>query len=408
MNTTNLRVLPACLLAAFSGSAAAAGFQLWEQNASGIATSFAGSAVVADNAGTIYYNPAGLALLPGLNVSLGVAGNRSSYEFRNQGSSGTGALAGLSGGNGGDAGQWTTVPNGAVSWQVAPQWFVGLGISTPFGLSTEYEDSAWVGRFNARKADIQTVNVNPSVAYKLSDRVSLGFGINYQKIDVELTRADTTGLNRFKGDDSAWGWNAGALFTLSPAMRVGVSYRSAIDYSIDGSRSLGAGSTAATADLKLPGVFILSVWQQVSDRWEAMGDLSYTDWSNLGRVNVRFAGGSESTALNFRSAWRFAWGAAYKADDAWKIKFGISYDRSAVPDGDRSAWLPDNNRIGLSLGGQWKPSRTSAVDFGYAYLWQKNPTINQTSVDSTGATANLRGRYDAAGHLLGIQYSQGF
>ncbi len=214
-----MRTVPALLLLAFSGAVSAAGFQLWEQNASGIATSYAGSAAVADNASTIYYNPAGMTQLPGIRLSAGVVGIKPSFKFSNEGSSG---LLGT-GGNGGDAGGWSAVPNAYFSWQIAPDWFIGLGISSPFRLATEY-DNNWIGSYQALKSDITTVNYNPSLAWKVNDKVSLGLGLSYQTIDAEMTNMTPVGLYRLKGDDGAWGWNAGALFTLSPAMRVGVSY----------------------------------------------------------------------------------------------------------------------------------------------------------------------------------------
>jgi long-chain fatty acid transport protein len=409
MPKTTMRLLPALLSAAFAGSASAAAFQLWEQNASGIGTAYAGSAAVADNASTIFFNPAGMTQLSGVQASVGVSAVRPSFKFRNEGSSGTGALAGpLAGGNGGDAGSWAAVPNAYLSWQLNSQWFVGLGISSPFGLSTKYEDSNWVGRFHAQKSEITTVNVNPSVAYRASDKVSLGFGVNYQKIDAEMTSL-VPGPNSYsvKGDASSWGWNAGALFTLSPAMRVGVSYRSAIEHKLEGERALGGPSVPATAKLKLPDTFILSVWQQVSDRWEAMGDLSYTNWSTVRQLNIVRATGTDVEPFNYKDSWRFAWGAAYKHNDAWKTKFGIAYDRTPTTNGDRSARVPDNNRIWLSLGGQWKPSKDAAVDFGYAYLYVRDPKIEQTK-NFGGTTATLRGRYDTSGHVLGVQYSQSF
>lgn len=399
MNQTTMRLLPALMLAAFSGTAAAAGFQLWEQNASGIGTAFAGSAAVADNASTIFFNPAGMTQLTGVRVSLGAAGVRPSFRFRNDGS------GPQTGDAGGDAGSWKAVPNAYLSWQLSPQWFVGLGVSSPFGLATEY-DGGWIGRYQALKSEIETININPSLAYKLSDKVSLGFGIDYQTIDAEMTRLSSTSsqLYSVKGDASTWGWNAGALFTLSPAMRVGVSYRSAIDHKLEGERLLDGSTTNASARLKLPDTFILSVWQQVSDRWEAMGDLSYTHWSTLQQLNVVHAGGTDVETFNYRNSWRFAWGAAYKASDAWKVKFGIAYDRTPTTNGDRSARLPDNNRLWLSVGGQWRPSRDAAVDFGYAYLYLRDPAVNQTALGGQG----LSGRYRDSGHVLGIQYSQGF
>ena len=400
MKTLTLRTVPALLLAIFSGAASAAAFQLWEQNASGLSTAYAGSAAVADNAGTVFFNPAGMTQLPGIQLSAGVTGVGPSYKFKNDDS--TGPSLG-SGGNGGDAGSWAAVPNAYVSWQLTPNLFLGLGISAPFGLATEYEDENWVGRLQSIKSEIKTVNYNPSIAYRVNDKVSLGFGVNYQTIDAELTSAGS----RLEGDDSAWGWNAGALFTLSPAMRVGISYRSATDYTLEGKANE---TLPIKADVKLPDTFILSVWQQVSDRWEAMGDLSYTRWDTLQSLNV-INGNSgarlTSETFNYDNSWRFAWGAAYKSSDALKLKFGIAYDRTPVSDSDRSARVPDNDRLWFSLGGQWNTGKTGKIDLGYAYLYVKDPSIAQTRVVA-GTSNTLRGSYDVSAHIVGLQYSAGF
>ena len=392
MKKMTLRTVPALLLAIFSGAASAAAFQLWEQNASGLATAYAGSAAVADNASTVFFNPAGMTQLKGSQLSLGVTGVGPSYKFNNQGSTTTG-------GNGGDAGSWAAVPNAYMSWQLTPNLFLGLGISAPFGLATEYKDANWVGRVQAIKSEIKTVNYNPSLAYRVNDKVSLGFGVNYQTMDAELTSAGS----QLKGDDAAWGWNAGALFTLSPAMRVGVSYRSALNYTLEGTAN---GVVPIRADVKLPDTFILSVWQQVSDNWEAMGDLSYTRWSSLQSLNVISRNsGAQLTAetFNYDNSWRFAWGAAYKSSDALKLKFGIAYDRTPVNNADRSARVPDNDRIWFTLGGQWNAGKAGKVDLGYAYLYVKDPSIEQTKGANT-----LRGSYDASAQVLGLQYSLGF
>ena len=160
-------------------------------------------------------------------------------------------------------------------------------------------------------------------------------------------------------------------------MRVGVSYRSTMSYTLDGDRTLGATpSASASANLKLPDTVIVSVWQQVSDRWEAMGDLSFTRWNTLDNLNVRSVAGVDTEAMNYDNSWRIAWGAAYKASDAWKLKFGIAYDRSAMSDENRTARLPDNNRLWFSFGGQWNGGVYGRIDAGYAYLHMKDPSIN--------------------------------
>ncbi|MDP3440748.1 MAG: outer membrane protein transport protein, partial [Azonexus sp.] len=168
MKSLTLRTVPALLLAIFSGTASAAAFQLWEQNASGLGTAYAGSAAIADNASTVFFNPAGLTQLPGIHLSAGMTGVGPSYKFKNSSSSGD-PLAG--GGNGGDAGSWAVVPNLYASWQLSPKLFLGLGISAPFGLATEYENSNWIGRVQSIKSEIKTVNYNPSIAYRLNDKV---------------------------------------------------------------------------------------------------------------------------------------------------------------------------------------------------------------------------------------------
>lgn len=398
MKSLTLRLLPAALALAFSSAASAAAFQLWEQNASGLGVAYAGSAAVADNAGTVFFNPAGLVQLTGIQLSAGISGVGPSYRFANQGS--TGALLGS--GNGGDAGGWSAVPNLYLAARLAPNWSLGFGISTPFGLATEY-DANWIGRVQALKSDIRTVNYNPSLAYRVNDKVALGFGLNYQRLDAELTSYTPLGLYRVTGDDGAWGWNAGALFTLSPAMRLGLSYRSAIDYRLTGTRSLGASSAAATADVKLPDTFILSVWQQLSDRWEAMGDWSYTRWSTLDQLQVRGSFGTDVEPFNYGNSWRIAWGSAYKATDSVKLKFGIAYDRTPVQDGYRTARVPDNDRLWFSLGGRWNGGAYGVVDLGYSYIYVRDPGIDQSKLGTT-----LRGQYDAGAHVLGVQYSVGF
>ena len=179
----SLRIVSALVLGIGATGAHASGFQLLEQNASGLGNAYAGSAAVAENASTIFYNPAGMTKLKGVNFSGGVNLIRPSFKFDNNGSTGPGGMP-LGSNNGGDAGSTGVVPNLYASWELTPQWFVGLGIGAPFGLMTEYDDD-WVGRYHSRKFEIQSININPSIAYKVSDRLSLGAGLNWTYLDAE-------------------------------------------------------------------------------------------------------------------------------------------------------------------------------------------------------------------------------
>ena len=161
-----------------------------------------------------------------------------SAEFSNSG--GSTAPLGLPspGSNGGDAGGWAAVPNAYLTLQLAPRLWFGVGLSVPFGLKTEY-DQGWVGRFQSQKSEIKTIDINPSVAFKVNDALSLGAGLSYQRAEVKVDRSVILAVPfesraRIDIDDAQWGFNLGVLVNLSPTTRIGLTYRSAMDYDLTG------------------------------------------------------------------------------------------------------------------------------------------------------------------------------
>lgn len=425
--------VPALMAVLFSGHAGASGFQLLEQNGSGLGTAFAGSAAVADNASTIYFNPAGMTKLQAHEFSAGVDAVRPSFKFTNNSSS---VAPAATGSNGGDAGGWAAVPNGYLSWALTKDLYLGVGVGAPFGLITEY-DSDWVGRFQAIKFDVKTININPSIAYRVNDKVSLGFGLNWQKMDAvyerqaavavappfqALTAAAQATRIKLDVDDDAWGWNVGALFDVSPTTRVGVSYRSTVKYTLDGtltsSNQLISPNVSAKADIKLPDTAIISVAQTLNDRWQLLGDLSWTGWSSVQKINIirTSSGGTATTQAgstaqtleaDFRDTWRVALGGVYKFDPAWDLKFGVAYDQSPVRSvQQRLVSLPDNDRYWITGGAQWRPTKDARVDLGAAYIFVRDTEIdnNQTLL----GRGRVNGSYDSSVWVLGAQYSQAF
>jgi long-chain fatty acid transport protein len=409
-----LYVAAAC--AAFSGQAAASGFALIEQNASGLGYSYAGSAAAAEDASTIYYNPAGMSFLPrGMQLSAGLAAVGPSARFRDGGS--TPAAGRPAGGEGGDAGSWAGVPNFYWATDAGQNLKVGIGVSAPFGLKTEY-DPTWIGRFQAIKSDVKTLNINPSVSYRVSDAVALGFGLNYQRIEAELTRAVSLGPAgeggvRVEGDDTAWGYNMGAMFQFAPATRLGVSYRSAIKYNVKGTATFSPGVPAAsgdvTLDLKLPDNFSVALSHQFDSKWTLLADVTWTGWSSIKDLRVVRSNGTtlENTPENFRDTWRAGLGAIYRHNEAWSLKMGVAYDQTPVNATDRTPRLPDEDRTWLSVGAQYRVSRNGTLDFGYAHLFVKDASINQ-SAGSPLTSGTLRGYFENSVDILGIQYSHTF
>ena len=438
---TAMKLIPALLLTAFSGAASASGFQLLEQNLSGLGNAYAGSAAVAENASTIYFNPAGMTQLQDREVSGGLAAIGPSFKFHNEGSSLTGNLAAE--GTGGDAGGWAAVPNGYLSWALTKDVYVGVGFGAPFGLKTEYDDR-WIGAAQSVMFDIKTYNINPSIAFRVNEKVSLGFGVNWQKVEAEYVRLATVGgaalgpqlaygdrvTSTMNLDDSAWGWNAGALFTLSPSTKVGLSYRSKIKYHTEGDVKLTSDGTVPgnltqagfvadgrqsdlKADLTMPDTFIMSVTQKLNDKWEMLGDISWTGWSSIPKVDIMRSSGirsgqnAQTLDTEFKDTWRVALGANYALNDAWKLKYGIAFDQTPVKKAaTRLTSMPDNDRIWLSLGAQWAPNKNSKLDLGATYIHVKDSKIDNNQ--SAFARGHITRDYEGNIWILGAQYSMSF
>lgn len=419
-----IRTIAAAIGMIAASSVGASGFQLMEQNGSGLGNAYAGSAAVAENASTIFFNPAGMTQLRATELSAGFTPVITSFEFTNKGSS-VGALAGT--GNGDNAGGFALIPNSYISHALNKDLFVGIGLSAPFGLKTEY-DRPWLGGAQALMFDIKTINLNPSVAYRVNDAVSLGLGINYMYMEAEYQRlaavvspATASTLVTLKADDAAFGWNVGGLFKLSDTTSLGISYRSKVEQNLEGTLKfagpIAGGPTtyngSAKADLELPDTVILSLKHQLNKDWLLLGDISHTGWSSVDQVHIVRTSGAlsgvtvQTLDANFRDTWRVALGATQQYTPSWKIKYGAAYDQTPVRDAaHRLVSLPDNDRFWLSLGAQWTPSKTSALDFGFAYLIVDDAAINNNQTASGRGT--VTGSYEASVMILGAQYSMAF
>jgi long-chain fatty acid transport protein len=430
--------LVAGAMLAMSGTAAASGFALIEQSGSGLGNAYAGGAAGAEDASTIFYNPAGMSQLKGKQVV--VAGNmiKPSAKFSDTGS--TPAALQPTGGNGGDAGSWALVPNAYFAMEMNPQTRVGLGINVPFGLMTEY-DADWIGRFQAIKSKLQAVNLNPSVSYDLNETVSLGAGLNYQHITGDLTSAvnysalafqagglpllgaiggaGVEGLSTISGSDSAWGYNLGALFNLDPKTRIGIAYRSKIKYTLEGtiaftnvpamlSTSPLLANGAVTLPITMPDTFSLSGFHQLDDSWDVMADATWTGWSVLQQLKIDRTSGTNVLTVqeNWKNTWRVSAGTSYRYNEQWKARAGLAFDQAPVSDTYRTARIPDNDRTWLSVGGQYKPSRESALDFGYAHLFVKDSTI--ADMQAASGKGDLVGTYKNSVDIVSVQYAYSF
>ncbi len=393
------RLAAGLMLLGGTTTAHAAGFALIEQNASGLGNAYAGQAAAATDASTIFFNPAGMTSLPDRQLVLAGHLIKPQAEF-----TGTSTIGG---GDGGDAGGLALVPNAYYAFRLTPDVHLGIGMNAPFGLKTEY-DSTWAGRTQAIKSELKTVNLNPSIAWKASETLSLGAGVSLQYAEATLTNASGFGLATVKGDDVSWGFNLGALWYVNDATRIGLAYRSEVDYTLEGTvtfSGLPAGNGPVTADATLPDSASLSLFHKLNERWDLLADVTWTGWSDFDELRIVRTSGVVVglTPENWDDSFRYSVGANYRLNDKLTLRGGVAYDETPVSDAYRTARIPDEDRTWIAVGAQYRLSERSKIDVGYAHLFVKDARINKTE---SGVT--LTGTYEASVDILSAQLTVDF
>jgi len=403
------RLAAGLILAGCTHLAHAAGFALIEQNASGLGNAYAGAAAVAQDASTIFFNPAGMTMLP--DRQLVMAGHliKPKAEFAGEGEF-TASGTPVPGNQGGDAGSWALVPNAYFAFRLTPDVHLGVGLNSPFGLKTEY-DPDWVGRYQAIKSEVKTININPSIAYKVSDTLSLGAGLNIQWVEALLTHRQPlpapVPLVTIKGDDYGWGYNLGALWQATPATRIGLSYRSEVDYTLEGTSSTSDPMVAplngpVTAEITLPDSASLSLFHKLSPQWDLLADLTWTGWSDFDDLPIQGTV-NKTTPENWDDSMRYSLGVNYHLNSEITLRGGIAYDETPVSDTYRTPRIPDESRTWLAFGAQYKLAKQGVLDVGYAHLFVKD-----SSLYSTDNGTLLDGSYENSVDIISAQYTHSF
>jgi long-chain fatty acid transport protein len=434
---------------AFTSTAQASGFAVIELSGSGQGNAFAGAAAVAEDASTVYFNPAGMTRLSGRQIVASVHAIKVKADFTNEGSTQAGLLGGgpLSGGDD-NSGGLLGVPNLYLVQPLNNGLVFGFGINAPFGLSTKYDED-WVGRYHGVKSDMKTINFNPSLAWKANDALSLGAGINIQYVDVKLSSAIdfgafcygalgpatcgslgvapqmTDGFAELTGDntnDLSWGYNLGLLYQLNSATRIGLAYRSEIDHHVEGDANFSvpaaAGSfttgiglftdTGLQADVTVPQSVSLSLYHDMNDQLALLADVTWTGWSVFDELRIRYDNPNQPdsvTTENWQDTLRYSVGANYRMNSEWLLRGGLAYDETPIPDAaHRTPRIPGNSRTWLSMGASWFYAKELTFDFGYTHIFVPNPKTNNTFESSVPTlAATLNGSYDAAVDILSAQ-----
>lgn len=406
---------------AISTNANAAGFQLREQSAAAQGNAFAGATAGAENPSYAFFNAAGLTRQKGLQVNLGgtyIAPEATAKNIRS-------ATPGL-----GATGEQHNIvhsaiaPNGTISYQLDDKTVLGLSINSPFGMITKYNED-WAGSAHGVTSRVHTLTFTPMVAYKVTDKLSLGAGFVVEKIRARLTGRSNPNApatsNAVHGETTDIGYSLGAMYEFNDDTRIGVGYRSEMKHKIQGrmenANNLPAFNQAINCDLDLPATLSFGAYHKLNDKWEIMAEYQRTYWSSFDRLD--FNGKEFNNPLsgnrllgrvyeNWRDTNFYALGASYQIDNQWKARFGIALDQAAARRAERTPRIPDSDRIWYSFGLGYQYNENLSFDMAYTYIQAKDAVVHTPETRNTGTYPDVYSEYNNSVKMWGLSLNYKF
>lgn len=416
-----MKAAAAAVMAVCAASAAqAAGFMLTEQSAGSLGRAYAGVGVDGTDISGVFYNPATMTLHPGTQIQAGfvAVGLDLAYEGNN-GATENGAA------------NTQPIPFGYISHQMTDNMWIGLSMTVPFGMGTEFDDN-WALAGRGISAQVLTFDFNPNVAWKLSDKVSLGAGLSIQYASADLKMKQYQAADQYiasldsevDADSIAWGWNIGLMWSPLDNLRFGLSYRSSVnhnadgDLTIDNARINGIPITAdmagaseglarvygsmgvydASATLATPAWAMATAAWDVNDLVSLYATFRWTDWSSFDELTIKSV--TSSTITNkWQDTYLFSVGTDLRFTNWWTFRAGIGYETSPIDNPEyRTAIIPDADRWWFALGSSFKATDNLQLDVSAAWLHGTGER------DLYGADHQPAGRFDKLdAYLIGAQ-----
>jgi len=406
-----------CVAASLAAqSVLGAGFGIYEGSARGNAM---GTEVTADPAqpSVIYNNAAAMTGLEGTQFEAGLSLINPNVTVATMVAPGVTVEEDLES-------NWYTPPHAYMTYQMNDKVWAGLGVFTRYGLGVEYDDD-WAGRYNCQEATIQSIDINPSIAVKVMDKLSLAAGIRAEWFDFELYKAVPTGEAfvdpdlqlHLAGDDWGLGYNLGAYYEATEWLSLGLSYDSEIDQEIDGDYTvrspLGvAASGSGGGDVTTPGILRFGASAKATEKLTVNAGIVYTMWSSYDELAIAFNPplmASDGTLIpvsvtekDWDDVLRYQLGVEYMLDESWALRAGYVYDETPVPDEHVDYIVPANDRhlIGLGVGYQ---KDDFFCDLSYTYLMIDDRDVTVSPERMALQEGVLPGEFkDGYTHILGI------
>ncbi|GAA0834495.1 MULTISPECIES: OmpP1/FadL family transporter [Marinomonas] len=429
------------LSVAAASSAYSAGFSLGDQSATASGSALSTAAASSEDISFSYWNPAlflnakkntfyvsGAYIMPKMDVSNIEATDATPTAG---GFPGPQDISGSS--TNADSVNNTIVPSLYYAMPLSDDTVAGFSINAPFGLSGDYGDD-WAGKFHATETGLQDIALSFSLAHRVNDWFSAGASVQVHKAEVTLNSqvGFTAGAGAYEGsgeieaDDIGYGYSLGVLFTPLKGTRVGVGYRSKIDFDFEGdvkykdvaslNQVLQANNytlvnTGVSDSLTFPDVLTISLEQALTPKLKLGLSVIRTGWSSMDDgLNIDFDSNQPNSKLTFgfEDQWMYSAGLTYDYSKKLTLRTGIARDNSPVTDEYRSARTPDGDRTWYSMGGTYHFSETSSATFAYTYVDIEDVSVDRTDLDEDSARGTYSADYSSSASVISLAYNMSF
>jgi len=421
MKGTFRKIFTLSAIAVLSTQTFASGYKLEFQSPSVLAD--AGEAAVVEDAGTNWYNSAGLVYLPQqLAASVIDVNQQTRFSGTSTAPSPVPGFPGYVNTNSNASSYPNSVlPAFHYAYPFKERYALGISVVPAWGLMESYGEWSDV-RYSLNKISTKTIDVSPSFAMKINKEWSIGLGPDFHYFSLQsrahaLTQPLTTGdsISRYNANNWGRGWHAGVLLRLNDQTRVGVNYKSKLVMNMTGGSDFalygiqGFHTDQFKVSIPLPAVTTVSVYHEITPVVALMGTVAYDQWSDIkyyygqnyiqpptpgnpsGKVNV-------VSQQNFVDTLDVSAGAHYKLNDKWLLRGSLKFESTPTRDANRALSFPDGRKIGINLGARYTVNKKVAVDMIVAHVFTKqvhindfNPASGALSVGQVNTDINLAG-----------------
>lgn len=401
--TLRLALSPLALaVAAWTGQAHAGGFYLQEQSVRATGRAFSGESAD-QGAASLWWNPAAIGGISGIDGHFGISAIRPSGDVQDEGSLiiRPGQAPAPVGGDGtaSDPVDDGYLPTGAIAWGITPKLAIGLAATAPYSFTTNYSADSWA-RYTADKTRVRTYDLQPSIAYMATDKLSIGAGLNIEYTDATLSNylpnlssALPDGHQSLDGDGWDLGWSLGAQYRAG-ALSLGAAYKSAIKHHLDGTLETTGlvspidslnGTLSTSASFSTPWQASLGARYAANTALTLNAQVVRTGWSEFDTIDL---GAPLDTAIpeHYRDTWSYAVGADYLVSPKWTVRAGIQRDQTPTRNGERDARVPDSNRWNFAGGASYALTPSFTLDGAVTYVHFEDASIDKTTAAYAGSS----------------------